>query len=372
MSNSPIGLYVHVPFCLKKCDYCAFASAPPASGNINAYLVELSHELTERVSPDLVSRISTVFVGGGNPTAIGPEAFGRLTRFLAEHLRAAPLTEWTFETNPETLTSALIPILRDIRCLRLSIGAQRLQDDQLSRLGRQGSVTRLREALDLACSLTSRVGIDLILGVPGCPPVTADVAELLTRYSLEHISAYFLSAEPETPLGEAVVSGMFPDPADIGPEELFELADLLQSRGFEQYEISNFAKSGGRCRHNLGYWEGLPYIGLGPSAVGTMNGLRHTNPVSLRDWLQRIPPEVERITSSIEAREYLMLRLRLVADGLDLNAYEARFGPASAALRAGLRRQTESGHIEVSGEVFRLTRTGLSVANRVIADLFED
>ncbi|MBF0498743.1 MAG: coproporphyrinogen III oxidase family protein [Candidatus Riflebacteria bacterium] len=372
MSVAPLGLYVHVPFCLKKCDYCAFASAIPSPETISKYIDGISRELTRRLSSDLARRITTVFIGGGNPTAIGPRPFASLVHFLTKCLRGASIAEWTIETNPETLTPEFLPILRDLPKLRLSIGAQRLDDDQLIRLGRLGTQARLEKALDLAFSLTKRVGIDLILGIPGCPSVSEDLAKLLERFQLEHISAYFLTAEPETPLGEAVASGKFPDPADVGPEELFELAAVLRSRDFEHYEISNFARQGGRCRHNMGYWDGNDYLGFGPAAVETLDGRRCTNPATLIDWLGDVPREIEPLSPSIQAREYLMLHLRLISDGLNLRSYERRFGLPSSTLLAALQEQTSLGFIEHSGDVFRLARSGIIIANRVIASLFDD
>ncbi len=369
-TRSGPGLYIHVPFCLSKCGYCAFYSTLPTSDLVTAYLDRLETELRMEIGTRIGSDIRTVFIGGGNPTSIGPVHFAVLIRIIAQAVAAASIDEWTVETNPETLSAETAAVLRDVPGLRLSMGLQRLRDDELRVLDRRGSIASGREALARALSLTSRVGADLILGLPGRPSLAPALSDLIHDFALEHISAYFLSVEEGTPLAALVGDGAVPDPADVGPDELFEVADTLAAAGFEQYEISNFARPGGRCRHNMNYWNGGEYIGAGPSAVGTRSGIRRTKPSPLEPWLAGAPDAVETLSEEDRFRETVMLRLRLVSDGLDLEALARTFGKLPQGFEPAVDRQCKAGTLIRKGRIVSLSRQGITLANRVIADLF--
>lgn len=364
------GLYVHVPFCLSKCGYCAFYSTLPTSDLVTAYLDRLETDLHTEIDTRIGSDMRTVFVGGGNPTSIGPTHFAALMRIIARAVSGSSIDEWTVETNPETLSAETAAVLRDIPGLRLSIGLQRLRDDELRFLDRRGSIASGRDALARALSLTPRVGVDLILGLPGHPSLAPALSDLVHDFALEHISAYFLSVEEGTPLAARVGDGGIPDPADVGPDELFEVADTLAAAGFEQYEISNFARPGGRCRHNMNYWSGGEYIGAGPSAVGTRSGIRRAKPSPLAPWLAGAPDTVETLSEKDLFRETVMLRLRLVGDGLDLAALARTFGTFPQGFESAVDRQCRAGMLIRKGGIVSLSREGITLANRVIADLF--
>ncbi len=363
------GLYVHVPFCLSRCDYCGFYSTVPVSGSVDAYLVRLAEEaVAARVGgPEAVD---TVFVGGGNPTAIGLTGITRLLEIIRPFYAAKPPVEMTFETNPETLTSEIVDLLADLPGIRLSIGVQRLADSELVLLGRHARLDAVYRSLDLACARIENIGIDLILGVPGCPSLAAAAAALLQRFDLKHVSAYFLTVEANTPLHRRIEAKELPDPSEIGPEELFELRAVLLAAGFEHYEISNYARPGRRCRHNLGYWHADDYIGIGPSAVSCRNGLRLTAPADLQRWLHSCQPQQELLSAIDRRNEFLMLSLRLLSDGLDLAQLTARFGAQPTEFFAELEHQIIQGNLEKNGECVRLTDRGLAIADHVMASLF--
>ena len=364
------GLYVHVPFCLSKCGYCAFYSTVPTQAAIDAYLDKLENELHTEVTGPAGVGIKTIFIGGGNPTAIGAGSLVRLLRMLRSAVSENSIEEWSIETNPETLTDETAAVLRDVPGLRLSMGLQRLRDDELAVLGRCGKVSTGRKAIERALSLTSRVGVDLILGVPGCSSLAPALADLVSGFPIEHVSAYFLTLEEGTPLEERVRKGLFPDPADVGPEELFEVGDVLAAAGFEHYEISNFARAGGRCRHNMNYWHSGEYIGLGPAAVGTRGGSRLSKPPDIASWLRGAAVETERLTDGDVLRETVMLRLRLVSDGLDLEWLADRFGSLSKTFVEAVNDQCAAGMLRMNGSNITLTRQGIAVANKVISALF--
>lgn len=364
------GLYVHVPFCLSKCGYCAFYSTIPTPSLIGAYLGRLEEEIRDELAGTIGNGIRTIFIGGGNPTSIGAVHFERLVGLIRNAVSNASIDEWTIETNPETLTDDIAAVLRNIPGLRLSMGLQRLRDDELALLERRGTCSSGQEAIRRAFSLTRRVGVDLILGVPGCPSLAPDLADLVSEFPIEHVSAYFLTIEEGTSLETRVRNGLFPDPADVGPEELFEVEDTLAKAGFEHYEISNFARAGGRCRHNMNYWHSGEYIGIGPAAVGTSSGTRRAKPFSLSPWLAGEPDGIEILTTEDRFREVVMLRLRLVSDGLDLNMLSKEFGNLPPSFERAVDRQCQAGLLRRKGSRITLTRQGLSIANRVIADLF--
>ncbi|MBI3037488.1 coproporphyrinogen III oxidase family protein [bacterium] len=365
-----LGLYVHVPFCKKKCDYCSFYSKIPSNNDIELYLNRLSQEFRDRLTPELTSRIQTVFVGGGNPTALGRHGMKNLIDLLLTVSLKSPIREWTIESNPETLDPEVSKILFGIPHFRLSLGIQRLKNHELKILGRDTSMEKCMEALDRAFSITSRVSIDLIIGVPGCDSIVTDLSNLLARFPISHVSTYFLSAENGTPLMEKILRGKFGDPNDVGPEELFDVIDLLTSRNFEHYEISNFAISTRKCLHNLNYWRTGDYLGFGPSAVTTLRNARYSNSASLQTWLQNFIPGTEELSLEIRRKEFIMLGLRLLSEGLSLELFENRFGPISAKQKEILISQVSAGKISLKNSVYRLTRTGLPFANSIISELF--
>ncbi|PKL43756.1 MAG: hypothetical protein CVV41_08285 [Candidatus Riflebacteria bacterium HGW-Riflebacteria-1] len=364
------GLYVHVPFCLHKCDYCGFYSQVPGQFSIDRYLDRLSVEAAERI--DLQRHVfKTVFVGGGNPTCIGLEHLKRLVDTIMSYLPdKQALQEWTFESNPETLTREMVDFLATLPSIRLSIGIQRLRDDELSVLGRRASMDSVNRALDTVFSRIKNVGGDFIMGVPGCLSLAEDLHVLVKKYPFSHISAYFLTVEANTPLQKAVASGLLPDPADIDASELYEIRDALLACGFEHYEISNYARPGLRCLHNLNYWQAGGYIGLGPAAVSSGSDTRLANVADLARWLQGKAPSLERLSQKDRRNEHLMLSLRLLRDGLDTVDFERHFGRQADEFYTTLAGHIASGNLLRYDNRVRLTDQGLRIADEIMASLF--
>lgn len=364
------GLYVHVPFCLAKCDYCGFYSQIPQPSSITRYLEHLA--LAAKAKTALSSAdFATIFVGGGNPTCIGLENLKRLVEIILTYLPDInALQEWTFETNPETLTPEIISFLAGLPAIRLSIGIQRLQQKELTILGRRAGLDALFPALDLAFAKLSNVSGDFIMGVPGCTSLADDLHKLVMRYPFTHVSAYFLTVEEDTPLQKAVQAGRMPDPSDIGAEELYEVRDALGEAGFEHYEISNYARPGFRCQHNLNYWHQGNYTGLGPAAVSSEAEIRLANIADLSRWLSGEKPSVEKLSPTDRRNEHLMLQLRLLQDGLDVDSFARLYGRQPDEFYATLARQTAAGNLCCEGSRLRLSGQGLRVADEVMASLF--
>ncbi|MGM0598433.1 MAG: radical SAM family heme chaperone HemW [Candidatus Rifleibacteriota bacterium] len=360
------GLYIHIPFCRKKCDYCSFYSIAPTKELIDLYLDKLELEADSRLQ-SCNDPVKTIFTGGGDPFVLAPEQLNKLKNIVLKNVETSQIKEWTFEGNPENLTNAKAEILALIPALRISMGIQRLKDDELFLLGRRARFKQIEKAAEICFSFNFNTGFDFIIGVPGCESIADDLSRFLQRFPVRHISSYFLSIEPDTPISKKFSAQEI---ADTGPEELFEVRDLLTARGFEHYEISNFALENSRCLHNLNYWYGKDYIGLGPAAVSTCNSLRTCNPPDLQRYLKNEPGEVEKLSPVEKRNEYLMLRLRLLRDGLDLVQFAEKFGEPDKDFYLTLQLQIEQKNIAKSGKIIKLTDKGIIFADNVMSELF--
>lgn len=366
------GLYIHVPFCFSKCDYCSFYSiVPKETYFIDRYLDHLRKEIDRWFKLDYLSKkIKTVFIGGGNPTMLGLKGIRTLIEIIGDHLDFNEIEEITFETNPETLTDDIISYFSEIPKIRLSIGIQRLQNNELELLGRNARINSVIRSLDRAFGSINNINGDFILGVPNCPSIAPELKKLVSDYPFKHISAYFLTVEEGTPIYRKVESGKLQNPDDIGPEEMFDVEEVLKESGFEHYEISNYSKPGYQCRHNLGYWEAEDYVGFGPSAVSCINKVRYSAVSCFEQWLNGIQPEKENLTDADLRNEYLMLHLRLLIEGLNLNLFEKRFGFQKEEFYIYLNRHIQAGELVQAGDIIHLTSLGVVMANSIISDLF--
>ncbi len=366
------ALYIHVPFCFAKCDYCGFYSIVPKENYVvNRYLDHLRKNIDKWFKLDYIpKRIKSVFVGGGNPTMLGLKGIKFLVDCIKDHLDLNEIEEFTFETNPETLTEDIVKYLSEIPNIRISMGIQRLQNEELVLLGRNARINSVIRALDIAFSSLENISADFIMGVPDCSSIANELNKLIDDYPFKHISAYFLSIEEGTVLQKKVDSGKLQNPNEIGPEEMFEVEDVLKKHGFEHYEISNYAKNGFRCKHNLAYWEGKEYIGFGPAAVSCINHIRYSEVPSLDDWLNGVAPEKEELSLADQRNEYLMLHLRLLLDGMDLEEFEKKYGFQKEEFYKSLNRHISSGEIIQNNNKICLTQLGVVMANSIISDLF--
>lgn len=366
------GLYIHVPFCSSKCDYCGFYSIVPKENYFkDRYLNHLEKTLQSRLcSQYLPKNIKTIFVGGGNPTMLGLNGTRRIVEVIFDSVDMSQIEEVTFETNPETLTKDIIDFLSEIPKIRISVGIQRLQDSELELLGRRARINSVISALDNAFSKIENISADFIMGVPNCPSIASDLRKIINDYPFKHISAYFLTIEEGTVMQRKVYEHKLQDPNDIGPEEMFDVMAVLKSAGFEHYEISNYAKTGYRCKHNLAYWESEDYIGFGPGAVSCMDSMRYCEVADFEKWLMEVPPSKEVLTAKDRRNEYLMLHMRLLSDGLNLDLFERKFGLQNEEFYINLNKHISLGEVFLDGRTLKLTKLGIIMANSVISDLF--
>jgi len=374
----PTGLYIHVPFCLHKCHYCDFYSlveTGPESRH-TAFTDRLIEEI-RAAGPWLSGPLETIFVGGGTPTLLEPDLWARLLAAIGADLNLQPDCEFTVEANPDALSAELLDVLVAGGVNRLSMGAQSFDPVLLKALERTHDPQNVRRGIELARAAgITNVNLDLIFGIPG-QRLDGWATDLDAVLALEptHLSCYNLTYEPNTPLAAKLRRGAIERVDEDVEADMYEATiDRLAGAGFEHYEISNWARPGRACRHNLLYWRNGSWWPLGPGAAGHFNGIRWKNVPRLGEYLRvRLLPPItgqEQLDQDGRIGEILMLGLRLM-EGIGLDRLESLLsvGDRGELRRAVVDRYTTAGLLEQSGGRLRFTRAGLLLADTVLADL---
>ena len=371
-----LALYIHVPFCRARCGYCDFFSVAGAAPQKMKRVVDaLIAELAAR-KPAVPDGPTTIFVGGGTPTVLPNDELDRLLEAAQPNVR--PTGEITVEANPESVTPGKCDTLAGCGVNRLSIGAQAFDPNELRLLERVHEVLTINSSVRLARQAgIHNLNLDLMFGIPGQTRETwADSLRRAVDLGVEHLSCYGLTYEPGTRLAQALEAGtVSPCDEELETELYLQAIDTLTAAGYEQYEISNFARPGRACRHNLAYWRNEPSIGIGPSAAGYLDGRRYRNVADLDAYVERIEQTglaeetSETLTGAELAGELVMLGLRM-RDGLDMSDVHARSGVDVRTACAGALADLEKRSLlRISGDRLVLTRPGLLVADAVITDL---
>lgn len=362
----PKGLYVHVPFCVRKCAYCDFYSLPGTAHPIQAYVAAVIAEARGWQGLEA----GTLYVGGGTPSLLGAEGLATLLSSLRETLSLLTLCEATMEVNPESASPALLQTARRQGIDRISVGVQSLSDAELAGVGRIHTSAQAEAAVTQAVAMGFAVSADAIAGLPGQDwPSLRRTLERLIALGAEHISLYCLELATGTPLAVHPPADL---PSDDSQADLFEAAcDLLASAGFMHYEVSNFSLPGRQCRHNLNYWRGGEYLGLGPAAASHLAGRRWRNKPDLRSYL-RAPgsqrEDIELLPPAQKAAEEAMLRLRLLLEGLPPQGLAERFGPENvAALLERLEALRRQRLLSFDGTAYRLPPQRVLTSNPILA-----
>lgn len=375
--NPPRAAYIHVPFCAHKCGYCDFASLAGADALADRYLDALDHEMAFRLDGK-AQPVQTIFVGGGTPTRLDAGQLDRLLALIRRWFPLEPGGEWTVEANPGTLNAEKVAVLVGGGVNRVSLGAQSFQRPLLTTLERNHDPDDVPRALDLIRPHFDRWSFDLIFGVPGS---TLDDwrADLETALTLgpDHLSCYGLVYEKGTALWKQWDAGQVRAVDEEVERSMYaHTIDRLAEAGLDQYEISNFARPGHDCRHNLVYWANEPYHGVGLGAARYVGGIRAVNTRDLPAYLRRVESgadptgPTEALDPEPHARETAILMLRRTRLGLDRDDFQARTGFSLDALAGpALRRHTAAGLLEDDGRRLRLTRDGLFLADTVLSDL---
>lgn len=372
------GLYIHVPFCSKKCDYCAFFSAGARIADWPRYVDALVGESLSR-KDELNFEVRTLYVGGGTPSLMPPDYFRQLIRRLSEALDFMPenLEEFTIEVNPDDVCPERVKAWKEAGVNRVSMGVQSFFADELLRLGRNHNPDQVIKAWEMLRTEFQNLSIDLIFGIPGqTPEKWEENIGLAAELHPEHLSVYALTYEERTALTLKRDGGNLAEISDEDMERMFLAADkILSEAGYHHYETSAYAQPGREAIHNSSYWHGLPYLGLGPSA-SSYDGerRRRVNGIRLGDWLNgKYDSEEETLSDSELREEYLMTRLR-TANGINLRDFSERFGKEEA--RQLCRRA--SGYLDnglmVSDKApdgsLRMSIKGMFLLDMVLTDLF--
>ena len=371
----PLSLYIHIPWCIKKCPYCDFNSHSlknglPEEAYIDALLADLQTEL-----PNIWGRpVETIFFGGGTPSLFQAASIDRLLSGLRSLLRLQPEAEITLEANPGTFEIEKFKGFKDAGITRLSIGVQSFNDTMLERLGRVHNGGEALRAIDTALKLFEKVNIDLMYALPGQTVQTAlnDVNTAIAT-GAGHISAYHLTMEPNTPFGHTPPKGLPQDEAALDIEDAVH--GSLGGAGFIHYETSAFARPHMQCRHNLNYWQFGDYIGIGAGAHGKISfpdrierTVRRRHPNDYLAAMQRTPSDgIERKTVSTDDLpfEFMMNALRL-AEGVPAALLQERTGISSARIMAQIETARRKGLLENDPTVFRPTAQGRLFLNDLL------
>ncbi len=376
--TGPAGLYVHVPFCRALCTYCAFAKGEYDAARAEFWLEALAREIAHRAETTWSGRpsVDTVFLGGGTPSTLTPAQWARLAGILVAGFEILPGAEFTSEANPESFDEATAAAMRAAGVNRVSLGAQSLDPGELSMLGRIHGAEAVGRAVRTAREAGfENVSLDLMFGLPEqSEDMFAETLTGVLALEPEHLSAYCLGLEPGTPLAEAVGSGARPRPDDeIARRQYERLVAAAAAAGLDLYEISNFARPGRACRHNLRYWRREPVIGLGPSAHAFYDGTRWVNPAPLERWAAAYAPEGRaprpHPVPEADARfEWVFLRLRL-AEGLDPEEFERTWETGFAAVHGEtVDRLVAGGMLQWSGGRLALRPEARFVSDAVFAE----
>ncbi|MFC2007055.1 radical SAM family heme chaperone HemW [Chloroflexota bacterium] len=367
-----IALYIHVPFCHRKCSYCSFVSYDYREADIPLYLSALKKELIRRAGGE---GIRSIYFGGGTPSLLSVKYLDDLVSVISSLFTLDEATEITIEANPGTINKAYLTAIRKLGVNRLSLGVQSLNDRELALLGRIHTAIEARDAVQHARdSGIDNLSIDLIYGLPG--QTLSDwrhtLDEAITMRP-EHLSLYSLTLEEEAPMWRAIKEGSLPEPDPDVSADHYELAeDLLTAPGYNHYEISNWAITGRECRHNLAYWRNQPYLGVGVAAHSCLEGHRLANTKSLDKYLADFAgepssaPELdEEISLELELAETVILGLRL-CEGIGINDIRRSFGiNILVHYRQQVEEMVEAGLLEQTDGYIRLTRRGRLLSNEV-------
>lgn len=370
MTTKPIGLYLHVPFCVRKCNYCDFCSYREADIPISVREAYIDALVTEIRGYQRMKRISvdTIFFGGGTPSLLEPRELDKIFGAISSTFDICPSAEITLEANPGTLTEQKLECYKIVGVNRLSIGLQSIHENELKKLGRIHLYDDFLESYKTARMLGfDNISVDLMYGIPEQSLKSfAETLDTVIALSPEHISAYGLIVEEETPF--YTMRDRLVLPTEDEECDMYDLAvSKLSAAGYSHYEISNYARQGRASRHNLHYWRREEYIGVGVAAHSYFCGARYSNAPSLDAYLRGDSREYDTDTDASFERAMLALRL---AEGLSLSEYESEFSHSFLDGReASVSRYVSLGYMKLEGECLALTDSGMYVSNAILSDL---
>ena len=373
MKTKPIGLYLHIPFCVKKCNYCDFYSYPGLSPEVRGeYISRLVKEIRGYKREEKIL-VDTVFFGGGTPSLLAPEEFFKICDAIDEVFDVTDDAEFTVEANPKTVNAEKLSVYISRGVNRISLGLQSIHENELKKLGRIHDFEDFLDAYNLVLkSGITNVSCDIMYGIPEQTPDSfKETLDAVLSLNPTHLSVYGLILEENTPLWNNRDNLRFPS-EDEECDMYYLAASLLKDRGYSHYEISNYAKPGYRSRHNMKYWKTDDFIGVGVTAYSFFEGVRYGNLCNISEYISSDLKQYikkEESNSSDLAFEYVMLGLR-TSDGISLEEYKRLFGTDFLSSRKEkIDRYIENGHMTFCGDRIALTEKGFYVSNTILVDL---
>ena len=379
MKNKKLGIYIHIPFCARKCNYCDFLSAPETRETKERYLSLLDREM--RLYKEIVSarEADTLFIGGGTPSFLETDLTDKLLCSVKKWIPSENLKEFTIECNPNSVTEEKLNLYKAAGVTRISLGMQSACDEELKKLGRLHSVKEFEKTYELVRKHGfERVNIDVMAAIPGQTIESyKHTLEYVVGLSPEHISSYSLIIEEGTPFYEKYREN--PPVDEDTDRQMYDLTkEILGRHGYHRYEISNYAKEGQECIHNLKYWQGGDYLGLGLGAASCMEHERWSNVRGLTDYEDRIcrgqkPVEqTEELGEEEQKAEFMFLGLRCM-EGVSAERFEKKFHQ-SVEERYGkvLHKYENMGLMRLVNGNWQLTEQGIDVSNHIFADFLPE
>ena len=377
-----LGLYIHIPFCVKKCNYCDFYSLGSVScENTGKYVNALCTHIEWEGKKHSDKIVDTVFIGGGTPSVLDENSIKKLTTCLKNSFNISNNAEFSIEVNPGTVTKEKATLYKSLGINRVSIGLQSVNDNELKMLGRIHTFDEFKSSYNaLKDGGIDNINIDIMYALPN--QKTEDLIKTLDsvcEFEPSHISAYCLKIEENTYFHKIKDSLLLPD-EDEQYNMYLTLCDRLEKMGYEQYEISNFAKKGLRCVHNLKYWLSEEYVAFGPSAHSFIDGARYSYKGDIREYVSFIesgkePTKISEaeytLTEEEKIDEYVMLRMRL-ADGVSEKEFFSRYGISFIKRYPQLEKYEKSGYVIHKNEKYAFTKKGFFVSNYILSDILEN
>ncbi len=374
------GVYVHWPFCLSKCPYCDFNShVRHAAIDEDRFARAFAREIATTAARVPGREVTSIFLGGGTPSLMQPRTVGTILDAIGQYWRVAPDAEVTLEANPTSVEATRFAGYRAAGVNRVSLGVQALNDGSLKELGRLHSAREALDAVAIARKSFERYSFDLIYARPEqTPAMWADELKLAIAEAAEHLSLYQLTIEEGTPFFGLHAAGKLKTPDEATARALYDVTqEVCAKHDLQAYEISNHARAGAECRHNLVYWRGQEYAGVGPGAHGRLDigGVRHATATEKRPeaWLMRVEANGhgvitdDALNREERADEFLLMGLRL-REGIDPDRYAALSGRAIDPRRIAILREEGAIAVDADGRL-RVTQSGFPVLDAVVADL---
>lgn len=379
--QNELEIYIHIPFCVRKCAYCDFLSGPADEKTIERYVEKLIEEIYAHGLCGYEAVVTTIFFGGGTPSILSGSQMQRIMKVLKENFKLSEDAEISMEANPGTVTEEKLRAYKRAGINRISFGLQSTNNEELKLLGRIHTFEEFLESFRLAreCGFDN-INVDLISAIPrqtveSWQESVGQVAAL----EPEHISAYSLIIEEGTPFAKLYGDGTKGEselPSEEDERRMYHVTEeVLETAGYHRYEISNYAKEGKECRHNLGYWERKNYLGVGLGASSLIENMRYKNTDDLQKYLEHssdlqvIQEEKEALCESEQMEEYIFLGLRKI-QGISIEGFQSTFGKAlEACYGENIKRMVQAGMLVIEDDFLKLTKKGIDVSNYVFGEI---